>query len=166
MDIKVKPIFIMSLLLCSLLSFSLIAGASDRAANDAVTIGLPVAEMNWIDEPWGGRTALVWGDPKTGPSAFMIDHPAGYKMPPNMTITHTANMRAVIITGWMKVWTEGQSADALPKLTPGSYFLKPGGVDHYELHSADERTLVYVTYDKPRDTILKVDGQPIPMPPM
>ncbi len=153
------------LLLCSMLSFSNFAEADDRAFDQA-TISLPDAKMNWVEEPWGGRTALVWGDPKTGPSAFMIDHPAGYKMPSNVTIAHTASMRGVIVTGWMKVWKEGQSETDAPKLTPGSYFFKPGGVDHHELHSAAERTLVYVTYDKPRDTILKANGRPIKLPPM
>ncbi len=158
MNFKGIAIITLSVIFCAVSSFSIFAGAEDSAV-DRMTIALPVADMNWVEEPWGGRTALVWGDPKTGPSGFMIDHPVGYKMAPNMTIAHTANMRAVIVTGWMKVWKEGQSADELPKLTPGSCFFKPGGVDHYELHSPDEPTLVYVEYDKPRDAIIKADGK-------
>ena len=101
MNFKGQKNFVLSLIICSVLSSSNLAGADERTVNKE-TIDLPVDEMDWVEEAWGGRTALVWGDPKTGPSTFMIDHPAGFKMPPNMTIAHTANMRGVIITGWMR----------------------------------------------------------------
>ncbi len=126
----------------------------------ADTIAIPTSDIKWVDEPWGGKTALVWGDPKTGPSGYFIYHPPGFKMPPNVTITHTANMRAVILSGWMKVWQDGNNEADVARLEAGSFFLKPGGVPHFEAHSADEATTVYVTYDQPRDTFLNGELMP------
>ena len=144
-------------ILAALFGFS--KNGNQQSAAQPATVGIPTDELNWVEEPWGGRTASVWGDPKIGPSGIFIDHPAGFNMPE--MIIHTANLRAIIVKGWMKIWREGQTAEDVPKLTAGSYFFKPGGVQHQELFSPDEPTLVYVVYEGPRDTIINGKSMPL-----
>ncbi len=151
-----------SVIACALAVSSVPANSTDEDVEVAqASIGTPFDELNWIDEPWGGSTAVVWGDPKVGPFGILIDHPAGFSSPPGMSLAHSANVRAVILTGWMKVWREGQSAEDAPELPAGSYFRKVGGVYYHEAHSPDEHTLVYVVYDGPRDTLINGVSMPV-----
>lgn len=134
--------------------------------NEAFTqkpITIPAGEYDWVMQPHGAQMALVWGDPKTGPSAFMVKYPPNWSkpvnIPPNVPVKmhmHTFGYHNVIISGGGKHWHEGQTEEDVPFLTSGSYFYQPGGMYHSETFNSDEPTYLFAYFEGPRDTY--IDG--------
>ncbi len=139
---------------------------SQTLLNDAFTktpVELSPDDYDWVRQPHGAEMALVWGDPKTGPSAFMVRYPPFWtkpkNLPPNVPVKlhmHTHGYHNVILSGGGKHWHEGQTEDDVPFLGAGSYFYQPGGQYHSETFNTEEPTILYAYFEGPRDTY--IDG--------
>ncbi len=120
-------------------------------------------DYEWVMQPHGAEMALVWGDPETGPSAFMVKYPPNWGGPVNLPPDapaklhmHTYGYHNVIISGGGKHWHEGQTEDDAVFLSAGSYFYQPGGQYHSETFRTDEPTYLFAYFEGPRDTY--IDG--------
>ncbi len=139
---------------------------AQEAMADAFTstpVMLASDELEWVLQPHGAEMALVWGDPATGPSAYMVKYPPNWSRPanlpadaPNKMHMHSAGYHNVILSGGGKHWHEGQSEDDVPFLTEGAYFYQPGGQYHTESFRSEEPTILYAYFEGPRDTF--IDG--------
>ncbi len=141
--------------------------AEQANALPAAFTGTPVSfspdEYEWVMQPHGAEMALVWGDPKTGPAAFMVKYPPNWSRPVNLPPNapdklhmHTYGYHNVILSGGGKHWHEGQTEDEVVFLSAGSYFYQPGGQYHSETFRSDEPTYLFAYFEGPRDTY--IDG--------
>jgi hypothetical protein len=72
--------------------------------------------------PGGGQMAVLSGDPKTGPVAFLLKLPKG-AAPIHW---HSSDYYALTIDGNTKHWLPGKEADAKSN-PPGTFWFQPGG---------------------------------------
>lgn len=72
--------------------------------------------------PSGIQLALLSGDAKTGPMAFLLKVPKG----PAPIHWHQSDYYALTIEGNTKHWLPGKEADAKPN-PPGTFWFQPGG---------------------------------------
>jgi quercetin dioxygenase-like cupin family protein len=75
----------------------------------------------------GFKVGLVTGDKDKGPHVSMIQLAAGFESPWH---SHTGDYEAIQVSGTSKHWFKGEDSAKAKKLTPGSYWTIPGGVDH------------------------------------
>ena len=94
----------------------------------------------------GAQMAVLWGDPKTGPSAVL------FKMGRGATPlhTHSSTYHLVVIQGTMKHWTRGESEEAAPSLGPGGYWYIEGGRAHAD-SCLSEECVAFIRWDGKRD---------------
>jgi hypothetical protein len=85
------------------------AGAADFAPLDP-------KKPNWLQQ------AVLSGDPKVGPVAFIMKFPRG-RLPLHY---HSSDYYALIVEGKMKHWLPGKEADAQEN-PPGTFWFQPGG---------------------------------------
>jgi quercetin dioxygenase-like cupin family protein len=77
-------------------------------------------------QPNGPKMAIVSGDPKTGPVAFIIE------LPPDASSglhSHTSEYHGIVIQGAPAHWLPHEKNEGEPQ-APGTYFFQPGGYDH------------------------------------
>ena len=87
---------------------------------------VPPADAKFVPatpDPNGPLAAVVAGDPKTGPVAFLLKTKG--KAP---THWHTSDYFSVVLKGEVKHWLPGKDADAKP-LKEGATWFQPGGTD-------------------------------------
>lgn len=72
--------------------------------------------------PAGAQIAILSGDPKTGPVAFLLKLPKG-AAPLHW---HTSDYYALTIDGNTKHWLPGKEAEATSN-PPGTFWFQPGG---------------------------------------
>jgi quercetin dioxygenase-like cupin family protein len=77
-------------------------------------------------QPTGPKMAIVSGDPKTGPVAFIIELPPGANAGLH---SHTSEYHALVIDGSPAHWLPHEKNEGEP-LAPGTYWFQPGGYDH------------------------------------
>lgn len=94
--------------------------------------------------------AVLWGDPMTGPSGFLLRLPAGFEAPMH---THTASYRAVVVDGEALHWIEGEDKAMAASLGEGGYWLQPGGQAHGDANPGDSPSLSLVIFDGPFDFV-------------
>ena len=99
--------------------------------------------------PDGPRIAILWGDPRTGPSAVLLEMKSG-SVPLHV---HTADYHLVVIEGLMKHWREDQSEATAGPLGPGSYWFQPGGQVHGDA-CLSEKCVMQIVWSGPRDAHL------------
>jgi len=94
----------------------------------------------------GAQAAVLWGDPKTGPSAVL------FKMRRGATPlhTHTSTYHLVVVQGVMKHWVKGESEREAPSLNPGSYWFIEGGRPHADACLSEE-CIAFIRWDGRRD---------------
>lgn len=73
--------------------------------------------------PAGAQAALLSGDPKTGPYAFLLKLPKGIL--PNHW--HSSDYYSVTLEGVSKHWVQGKQAEATSN-PPGTFWFQPGGI--------------------------------------
>lgn len=105
----------------------------------------PLGEGNPVE------AALLWGDPGTGPAAFLIRIPEGYAEPWH---THTSTYRAVLIEGRVQSRGKDAATDLAEIYGPGSYLVQPGGQIHSEVNAGDGPLLALVFFEGPADFVL------------
>jgi len=72
--------------------------------------------------PGGIQQAVLSGDPKTGPVAFLLKLPKG----PAPIHWHSSDYYAFTVEGKTKHWLPGKEADAKEN-APGTFWFQPGG---------------------------------------
>lgn len=133
------------------LAFMVAAGAAwaqPAAPVPGVTIAFDDIQLVPTDlrAPDGFATAVLWGDPTSGPSAMLLRLPRG-ELPMHV---HTSSYHLVVLRGTMKHWG-AEDADAAAKpLPPGSYWFQPGGAAHRDA-CLSEQCLVYLNWAGRRD---------------
>lgn len=114
-----------------------------------------IEDLDWIveypDRSDSPRIAIVSGDPATTPISMLIRMAPG-ALPMHH---HTASYQAVVVSGSMKHWAQGETEANAPVLGPGSWWSQPGGEVHTDacVEPAGE-CMLYVHSDGPLDTIL------------
>ena len=99
--------------------------------------------------PNGLHQAILSGDPKVGPVAFLMKFPKG-RLPMHY---HSSDYYAWIVDGKMKHWLPGKEAEAKEN-PPGTFWFQPGGANgiHDDECVSDSCTL-YVYMDGNFDAI-------------
>jgi len=105
---------------------------------------VPLGEGNPVE------AALLWGDPATGPVAFLVRMPAGYAEPWH---SHTSTCRAVLIEGEFRSRGEDAATDFADIYGPGAYLVQPGGQTHTEVNAGDRPLLALVFFEGPADFV-------------
>ncbi len=77
-------------------------------------------------QPDGAKLAIVSGDPKTGPVAFIIEVPPGGN---GGLHSHTSDYHALVLEGTPAHWLPHEKDEGKP-VEPGTYWFQPGGYDH------------------------------------
>lgn len=97
------------------------------------------------------EAAHLWGDPTTGPVAFLIRFPKGHAEPWH---SHTATYRAVLIEGAFQSRGKEPATDFAATVGPGAYVVQPGGELHSEVNAGDGQLLAFVFFEGPPDFVL------------
>jgi len=90
----------------------------------------PLGEGNPVE------AALLWGDPATGPAAFLVRMPKGYSEPWH---SHTSTYRAVLLEGQFQSRGKNAATDFSDVSRTGSYVVQPGGEIHSEVNAGNGR---------------------------
>ena len=104
----------------------------------------PLGEGNPVE------AALLWGDPATGPVAFLVRMLSGHTEPWH---SHTSTYRAVLIEGQFRSRGEGAATDFADIYGPGAYLVQPGGQTHSEVNAGDRPLLALVFFEGPADFV-------------
>ena len=112
-------------------------------AQDAKPVSTIPAQLKWESNPGAPevKTATVWGDMNAGPHGAFHKFPAGFVAPLH---THSANMRAVVVTGIMSLTDNSGNKVMLPT---GSYFFQPSSWQHVTKCEPGMDCMIYVTAD-------------------
>jgi len=95
--------------------------------------------------------AILWGDPSTGPVAFMVRLPEGYAEPWHF---HSATYRAVLVKGAFQSRNRDGDDGPVRTLQPGAVVVQPGGEVHSEVNAGDGDMVAFVYSEGPLDFIL------------
>ena len=77
-------------------------------------------------QPDGVKIAIVSGDPKVGPVAYMVELPPGLN---GGLHSHTSEYHALVVEGAPAHWLPHERGEGEP-VPPGTYWFQPGGYDH------------------------------------
>lgn len=92
-------------------------------------------------DPGGVQMAVLWGDPKKGPSGVFIKVKRG----PEPLHYHTINYEAVLVQGSWKHWDRSQTEQDAKTLSPGDAWFQPARGVHADLCLSDE-CVVFVAF--------------------
>lgn len=113
-------------------------------------VAKPLAEVEFT--PFGNgplEIAILWGDPRTGPSAVMLRFPPNF---PGAMHHHTNGYHAILISGASKHWVEGETESDAPLQTAGDYWYQAGGQIHQDSFPTNEPTILFLKFDGPMDS--------------
>jgi len=89
---------------------------------------IPAGAANFVPldpkNPQGLHRAVLSGDPKVGPVAFIMQFPRG-RLPMHY---HSSDYYGWVVEGKMKHWVAGKEAEA-KESPPGTFWFQPGGSD-------------------------------------
>lgn len=108
-------------------------------------------ELKWIDppnSPPGVKMAVLWGDPTKGAHGAIHKFPGGFAAPLHH---HTANHRALVLTGTVTLTPDGEAAK---KLGPGSYFTFTGKKKHTTACDAGADCQIFVDCSGSWDVVM------------
>jgi|GEM_PF-2089149 len=87
---------------------------------------IPAGAANFVPldpkDPQGLHRAVLSGDPKVGPVAFIMKFPKG-RLPMHY---HSSDYYGWVVEGKMKHWVAGKEAEA-KESPPGTFWFQPGG---------------------------------------
>jgi quercetin dioxygenase-like cupin family protein len=142
--------FVLLSLVCSGCSS---VGVQPDRSKEAVVVAFDDARFIAVNpnRPDSPQIAVVWGDPRTGPSAMLIRLKKG-ALPMH---THSSDYHLVVVQGTAKHWNGDETeADAKP-LAPGSYWFQPANEAHADTCLTDECLLYLVWYGKQEGRIVE-----------
>ncbi len=94
---------------------------------------------------------ILWGDPATGPSGFLLRIPPGFELPMH---SHTASYRAVVLHGQHLHWLGTEDKANVQPTSAGGYYLQPATQLHGDTNPAGVESLILVMFDGAFDFIL------------
>jgi hypothetical protein len=94
------------------------------------------------------QMAVLWGDPMSGPSAFILKVPPGFETPMH---THSATYKAVVLDGEALHWLDTEDKAAVSLVGKGGYWIQPGGQVHADANPTDKEAVALLIYDGPLD---------------
>jgi quercetin dioxygenase-like cupin family protein len=100
-------------------------------------------------QPAGLKLAIVSGDPKTGPVAFIIEIPPGTNAGLH---SHTSEYHALAIEGTPAHWLPHEANEGAP-VESGTYWFQPGGYDHGDRCTGTAPCRVFVMMPKALDAL-------------
>jgi quercetin dioxygenase-like cupin family protein len=83
-------------------------------------------EVKFVDQN-GLKLGVLTGDKDKGPHTTLVQLAGGFESPWH---SHSGDYEAIQIAGTSRHWGRGESGAKAKKMTPGSYWMIPGGVDH------------------------------------
>ena len=113
---------------------------------------VPYDDLTFFPQREGSpvEMAVLWGDPKSGPSGVLLKLPSGWEAPVH---SHSSSYRAIVIEGSPIHMLDGAANPTA--FGPGSYIHQPAGEFHSNANTSGANALVLVIYDGPMDAILK-----------
>ena len=96
------------------------------------------------------QIGVLWGDPATGPSGFLLRIPPGFEAPIH---THTASYRMVVLNGQHLHWLETEDKADVQPMSAGAYILQPATQMHGDANPTGAESLLLVMFDGPFDFI-------------
>jgi uncharacterized protein DUF4437 len=133
------------------------AGGYAAGAAGKTSTQLPAAELKW--DPYAPgvplQVAKLWGDRTKGAYGMLLKLPAGFEAGFH---AHTADYKAVLISGTWIHPDEGKDLAGSKELTPGSFVMQPGKVFHNDKCKEGSDCIVFVMQDA------KGDFLPAPAP--
>lgn len=145
--------FLLGVVVCAAVSGPLVAAEAKDAkpaakAKPAASLTLVTPDqLKWEPNPGAPevKMATVWGDAKKGAHGAFHKFPAGFTAPLH---THSADLRAVVISGTMiEAGEDGKET----KLPPGSFFAQPHTVKHVTKCDTGSECVIYATANKAFD---------------
>lgn len=106
--------------------------------------------------PDAPKISVLFGDPKTGPVALLIEVPPGSKAPIH---GHSSNYHAVVLDGAPFHWLPHEK-DEGEGFANGTYFFQPGGYDHGDRCLSAEPCHGFVYFDKAMDFTMPAGATP------
>ena len=103
----------------------------------------PLGEGSPVD------AALLWGDPATGPVAFLVRFPKGFAEPWH---SHSSTYRAVLVKGEFQSRSQ-DSSDSTTVYGSGASLVQPGGVVHSEVNAGKGEMVALVYFEGPADFV-------------
>lgn len=100
-------------------------------------------------QPDGAKLAIVSGDPKTGPVAFLIELPPGHNVGLHR---HTSEYHALVLAGTPAHWLPHEAGEGEP-LAIGTYWFQPGGYDHGDRCTGGAPCRAFVMMPGPLDAL-------------
>jgi len=97
-------------------------------------------EVKW-DDVGGPKLGTLTGDYKKGPYGALLKIPAGFTSPLH---SHTGTYEAIEIQGTSSHWLKGEDGTKAKKMTPGSYWMMPGKVEHVSACAPGADCIFYV----------------------
>ena len=97
-------------------------------------------EVKW-DDVGGPKLGTLTGDYKKGPYGALLKIPAGFTSPLH---SHTGTYEAIEVQGTSSHWLKGEDGTKAKKMTPGSYWMMPGKVDHVSACAPGADCIFYV----------------------
>ena len=118
---------------CTVLAMLFVCGACanvthDRTPSPMIVVAYEDAKFIPVDpgRPDSPEIAVLWGDPRTGPSAMLIRLRKG----PQPMHTHSSDYHLVVLQGVVKHWSADETESDAKPLGPGSYWFQPGNEAH------------------------------------
>lgn len=106
-------------------------------------------KFNPVDpaQPNGAKIAMVSGDPKAGPVAFIVEQPPGGNAGLH---SHTSEYHALVVGGTPAHWLPHEASEGEP-LALGTYWFQPGGYDHGDRCAGTATCHIFVMMPKALD---------------
>jgi hypothetical protein len=128
-----------------------------QGAPGAEWVAISPDSLTWVEGPYG-ETAIVWGDPQSGPYAAFNRFPAGTVIPPH---THSADNQLVVVDGTLHNYRLDDDADVRAASYPaGSFIHETADVAHVLAVDPSGPATVYITQDAPLDLNLVEQDDP------
>jgi hypothetical protein len=126
-------------------------GYAAGAASKPSTV-LPAAELKF--DPYAPgvplQVAKLWGDRTKGAYGMLLKLPAGFEAGFH---AHTADYKAVLVSGTWIHPDEGKDLAGSKELTPGSYVMQPGKAFHNDKCKEGADCIIFVMQDAKGDFI-------------
>ena len=124
-----------------------------KHAAKASLVTMTPDQLKWEPNPGapGVMTATTWGDSTKGAHGAFHKFPAGWTSPLH---THSADLRAVVISG---TWTQKTEDGKETKLPAGSYVYQPHTVKHVSGCDAGSECVIFVMANGKFD-LIPADG--------
>jgi hypothetical protein len=111
-------------------------------------------EVKWDDLGGGPKLGQLTGDYKKKAYSGLFKLPAGFTSPFH---THSGAYEAIQIQGTSSHWVRGEDGTKAKKMTPGSYWMMPGKVEHVSACAAGTDCIIYIWQKSKFDFALAKD---------